>query len=95
MNGGDIFRLSKVLGHSSVKITQDRYAHLMPEAFEQDYQRVAFVVPTERANLHQLHRDEAGRIVGRTAVGDGERREIGGGDPAKPLESIPLSRASA
>jgi integrase len=64
-NAGDIFRLSKVLGHSSVQITQARYAHLAPEAFEQDYGRVSFVVPTEKAKLHHLHRDESGRIVGR------------------------------
>ena len=28
MNGGDIFALSKILGHSSVVITQQSYAHL-------------------------------------------------------------------
>lgn len=64
-NGGDIFRLCKVLGHSSVKITQERYAHLMPEAYEQDYGRVSFVVPEERAVIHFISRDERGRIVGR------------------------------
>ena len=45
MDGGDIFRLSKILGHSSVVITQRTYAHLIPEAWEQDYGRVSFVVP--------------------------------------------------
>ncbi|MBL9015131.1 MAG: site-specific integrase, partial [Myxococcales bacterium] len=45
LDGGDIFRLSKILGHSSVTITQKVYAHLAPEAWEQDYHRVAFVVP--------------------------------------------------
>jgi len=29
MNGGDIYTLSKILGHSSVKVTE-RYAHLSP-----------------------------------------------------------------
>ena len=36
MNGGNIYRLSKILGHSSVTVTE-RYAHLAPDAFEQDY----------------------------------------------------------
>ena len=30
MNGGDIYALSRLLGHSSVQITQDKYAHLHP-----------------------------------------------------------------
>lgn len=38
-------RLSKILGHSNVMITQKVYAHLAPEAWEQDYHRVSFVVP--------------------------------------------------
>lgn len=45
LDGGDIFRLSKILGHSNVMITQKVYAHLAPEAWEQDYHRVSFVVP--------------------------------------------------
>jgi len=47
LNGGDIFRLSKVLGHSSVLITQRTYAHLAPEAWAQDYHRVAFRLPSD------------------------------------------------
>jgi len=45
IDGGDIFRLSKILGHSSVVITQKVYAHLIPDVWEQDYHRVSFVVP--------------------------------------------------
>ncbi|HEX4353206.1 MAG TPA: tyrosine-type recombinase/integrase [Polyangiales bacterium] len=45
LNGGDIFRLSRALGHATVLITQKFYAHLAPEAWEQDYRRVLFVVP--------------------------------------------------
>ena len=45
LDGGDIFRLSKILGHANVTITQKVYAHLAPEAWEQDYHRVSFVVP--------------------------------------------------
>jgi hypothetical protein len=47
LDGGDIFRLSKILGHSSVVVTQKFYAHLAPEAWEQDYGRVSFVLPAE------------------------------------------------
>lgn len=45
--GGDIYRLSKILGHSSVKITQDTYAHLRPDVFEMDFGRIAFAMPSE------------------------------------------------
>ncbi|HVZ33206.1 MAG TPA: tyrosine-type recombinase/integrase [Polyangiaceae bacterium] len=45
LDAGDIFRLSKILGHANVTITQKVYAHLAPEAWEQDYHRVSFVVP--------------------------------------------------
>ena len=45
LDAGDIFRLSKILGHSNVTITQKVYAHLAPEAWEQDYHRVSFVLP--------------------------------------------------
>ncbi|HEY3805158.1 MAG TPA: tyrosine-type recombinase/integrase [Kofleriaceae bacterium] len=49
LDGGDIFRLSKILGHSNVTITQKVYAHLAPDAWERDYHRVSFVVPAEDA----------------------------------------------
>lgn len=49
LDGGDIFRLSKILGHANVTITQKVYAHLAPEAWEQDYHRVSFVVPDSGA----------------------------------------------
>ena len=68
MNGGCIFKLAKVLGHSSVLITQRTYAHLAPTAFENDYGRVEFHVPTEPAKLYELKRDAVGKIVGREAV---------------------------
>jgi integrase len=45
LNQGDIFRLSKILGHADVTVTQKFYAHLIPEAWEQDYARVSFVIP--------------------------------------------------
>jgi integrase len=49
LDGGDIFRLSRILGHSSVVITQKFYAHLIPEMWEQDYHRVAFTLPERGA----------------------------------------------
>jgi integrase len=48
-SGGDIFKLSKILGHSSVAITQQVYAHLHPDAFAEDYSRVAFAMPEQQA----------------------------------------------
>jgi integrase len=39
MNGGDIFKLQKILGHKSMAMTQ-RYAHLAPHAFTGDYGRM-------------------------------------------------------
>ena len=55
LDGGDIFRLSKILGHANVTITQKVYAHLAPEAWEQDYHRVSFVVP-DAGTLYALTR---------------------------------------
>ena len=37
-NGGDIFRLQKILGHSSPQMTM-RYAHLAPDCFTEDLNR--------------------------------------------------------
>jgi integrase/recombinase XerD len=37
-SGGDIFKLSKILGHSSVAITQQVYAHLHPDAVRRGLQ---------------------------------------------------------
>ena len=55
-NGGDIYRLSKLLGHSSVKITETTYGHLVRGAFAQDRGRVSFAMPTERtAKVISLH----------------------------------------
>jgi len=53
-SGGDIFKLSKILGHSSVAITQQVYAHLHPDAFAEDYSRVAFAMPEEAGVILKL-----------------------------------------
>jgi integrase len=68
MSGGDIFRLSKLMGHSDVKITQRTYAHLAPEAWQQDYHRLSFRVPSEPAKIVEMVRDEHGRMSGTRSV---------------------------
>lgn len=45
LDGGDIFKLSRILGHASVAITERIYAHLRPDAYEADYGRVRFRMP--------------------------------------------------
>lgn len=56
LDGGDIFKLAKILGHSSVTITEKTYAHLRPDAFEEDYGRVRFRMPAEEgAEVVELH----------------------------------------
>lgn len=55
LNGGDIFKLSKILGHSSVAITERVYAHLCPDAFSADYGRVRFRMPSTEASPIRLH----------------------------------------
>lgn len=42
MNNGNLFRLQKILGHKSSAMTQ-RYAHLEPSAFAEDYGRLGLV----------------------------------------------------
>ena len=42
--GGDIFRLQKILGHKSITMTM-RYAHLAPDAYSSDYGRLGKVAP--------------------------------------------------
>lgn len=53
-SGGDIFKLSKILGHATVAITQRVYAHLHPDAFSEDYSRVSFSMPGKPATVHEL-----------------------------------------
>lgn len=39
MNGGNIFRLQKILGHKSIEMTE-RYSHLSPSIFAEDFGRL-------------------------------------------------------
>ena len=44
LKGGDIYRLQRILGHTTIKMTS-RYAHLAPSAFQQDYSRFGDFLP--------------------------------------------------
>jgi integrase len=66
--GGDIFRLSRMLGHADVRITQRTYAHLAPEAWQQDYGRIAFHVPDEPGKVYEIVRDANGKLAGRRTL---------------------------
>lgn len=47
VDGGDIFKLSRILGHHSVVVTERTYAHLKPTAYAEDYGRIRFAMPTD------------------------------------------------
>jgi integrase len=44
MKGGDLWKLKKILGHKSIAMTE-RYSHLSPTAFGEDYNRFGLVAP--------------------------------------------------
>ncbi len=46
MAGGDLFKLQRILGHKDVKMTQ-RYAHLAPNAFAGDLERMSGLAPDQ------------------------------------------------
>ena len=53
MNGGDVFKLQKILGHQSIETTM-RYAHLAPEAFATDHGRLWNLVAVPAGNVIPL-----------------------------------------
>lgn len=61
MNGGDIFKLQKILGHKSIQMTM-RYAHLTPHAFTEDLGRLGQAAPIVRmgSDSRQELRGEVG-----------------------------------
>jgi hypothetical protein len=68
MSGADIFRLSKLMGHADVKITQKTYAHLAPEEWHQDY-HAAGVPHADRAGPGVRDRPRSPRqLVGRRSM---------------------------
>jgi integrase len=53
--GGDLFKLQKILGHQSVQMTM-RYAHLAPDAFKNDYDRLGGSIPLNDAAVVDFRR---------------------------------------
>lgn len=49
MNGGDIYTLSKILGHSSVKVTEECYLDLTNEDLRKQYQKHSPLMNLKRA----------------------------------------------
>ena len=63
MKGGNIYALAKILGHSSPKMTIDRYAHLSPEFIERANLRVD--LSRFRKELLRNERETLGRFDSR------------------------------
>jgi integrase len=59
--GGDIYKLSKILGHSSVAVTEAHYAHLLKEDLVAASQQVKIpVAPRGEGNVVRMPRRRAG-----------------------------------
>lgn len=54
LDGGDLHRLSRILGHSTVITTERCYLRFKPAGFDLDYGRVSFRMPSEDNVIH-LH----------------------------------------
>lgn len=62
MNGGNIYDLQKILGHSSLEMTQ-RYAHMSPDHLAQAIQIVSFAPGAGDTNIVSLE-EERRKLVG-------------------------------
>jgi integrase len=58
--GGDIYKLSKILGHSSVAVTEAHYAHLLKEDLVAASQQVKIPV-AKRGNGNVVRMPRRGR----------------------------------
>ena len=59
--GGDIYKLSKILGHSSVAVTEQHYAHLLKEDLVAKSQQVKIpVAPRGTGNVVRMPRRRSG-----------------------------------
>lgn len=65
---GDIFRLSRLMGHANVQITSKVYAHHAPDIWTQDHARIVFRCPDEPAKIVEFKRTADGKLAGRSAV---------------------------
>lgn len=54
MNGGSLFKLQQIGGWRSPQLVQ-RYAHLSPESYSEDYDRLSGLVPGDGAKVLELH----------------------------------------
>jgi len=66
MNGGDLFKLQRILGHKNVAMTM-RYAHLAPDAFSADYARLG-ATPAPEAEVLPLRRQHETRRTSTAAT---------------------------
>lgn len=55
MNGGDLYKLQKILGHSSITVTE-RYAHLSPQAYVNDYSRLGQCLPVTGGDVVEIEK---------------------------------------
>jgi integrase len=60
--GGDIFKLQKILGHQSIAMTM-RYAHLAPEAYAADFDRLGTEAPVAVGAVVELRPVPVGVIT--------------------------------